>query len=239
MKVREIFTKFLGSSKKRKPRGFQNDFVRSELSVDVADPDLFPFGRITKFYDAPTKINQNLCRLRHGLGRLEDAISYLEAALDIGPDSISGRALIEAAYIKYATCFTDGKTSPNLNHKHLYNDEEELKAHRRAIDLRDKFLVHSSERAVEWQTLIAVDPDGNIFDTPTVLLKRNTPFLKSEVLALHLLMAAARETLLKEVSEKMAWSLTEIRKDGLEGLQGPFTQEELFGRWVKKSSACA
>ncbi|MEP3775579.1 MAG: hypothetical protein ABJM82_01000 [Shimia thalassica] len=116
MKVRRLLTTLLVSSKKSQTQlDYQNDYRRTELSIEIADPELSPFGEKTRFYDTPIKINQNLCCLRHGLGRLEDAIYYLEEALAIGPNSIAGRALIEVSYIKYATCFTDGKTSPNVS----------------------------------------------------------------------------------------------------------------------------
>jgi len=235
MKIIRILNRLLCSFKKPQSRlGFQNDYRRAELSIEISGPEFFPFGRNTRFYDAPIKINQNLCRLRHAIGRIEDAITYLEEALSIGPDSIAGSALIEASYVKYATCFTDGKTSPNLNYKHLFKDKEELVAHERAIYLRNKFLVHSSDQAVELQTMIAVDSGGNIFDTPTILLKKNVPFQKSEVLSLHLLMARAREILMEEVANRMEWALRQVCKDGLDGLQGPFTEEELFERLAEK-----
>ncbi|MES0827474.1 hypothetical protein [Ruegeria sp. SCP11] len=235
LKFRRFLAKLLGRLQEpRTPLGFKNDFRRTELSLEIADPDHFPFGSQTRFYDAPIKINQNVCRLRHGLGRIEDAISYLEMALEIGPDSVAGKALIEASYIKYASCFTDGKTSPNFNQKHVFSDKEDLDAHDRVIYLRDKFLVHSSELAVEWQTMIAVDSDGNIFDTPTMLVKRNEPYKKCEVMSLHLLMVKARERLMENVSVKMEWALTQAQKDGVEDLPGPFTEKQLFERLKDK-----
>lgn len=235
MKIRRLLTKFLGNSKNsRKRLSFQNNYQRAELSIEIANPEFFPFEEGTQFYVAPVKIDQNLCRLRHGIGRLDDAISYLEQALQVGPDSVAGRALIEASYIKYATCFTDGKSSPNLNHKQLFKNEGELAAHTRAIDLRDKYLVHSSESAVGWQTVIAVGSDGNIFDTPTILLKKNTPFQKNEVLSLHLLMVRAREILMEEVSKKMEWAMSQVKQDGLDTLEGPFTKEDLFEKLADK-----
>ena len=207
---------------------FKNDYLRSELHLDITNTEHYPFDAYTRFYDAPIKVNQNVCRLRHGIGRIEDAISYLENALEIGPESIIGQALIEASYIKYASCFTDGRTSPNLDYKHIFSDNEDLEAHERVIYLRDKFLVHSSEQAVEWRTLIAVDSDGHIVDTPTMLLKKNEPYKKCEVQSLHLLMAKAREILMEKLARRMEWALRQAQKDGLEDLPGPFSIEELF-----------